>query len=232
LEGIWENGFIAIENYATSDYCDACIADFEEGRNKYPQFVHHSDDIRLFGLENAYPSIRQFYEDPFLLKIANLYPNKIVQQVFTLVNKVNANVTAYGSGGCWHKDWFFHEIKAMLYLCDVTEENGPFELIKGSHRLNWIVKDIKTGGMKFKQNRLENEVDAIIQKHPDRHIVCTGKKGTLLLFDTSIIHRGKPLKSGSRYAMTNYYSDINIMKKVDYYKYMSPVITPKDIEKS
>ena len=32
-----------------------------------------------------------------------------------------------------------------------------------------------------------------------------GKAGTLLLVNTTGIHRGRPLKAGSRYALTNYY---------------------------
>ena len=36
-------------------------------------------------------------------------------------------------------------------------------------------------------------------------ITLTGKAGTLILFDGSLIHRGKPVLEGKRYALTNYY---------------------------
>ena len=33
----------------------------------------------------------------------------------------------------------------------------------------------------------------------------TAKAGTLILVDTSYLHRGKPLENNSRYALTNYF---------------------------
>ena len=33
----------------------------------------------------------------------------------------------------------------------------------------------------------------------------TAKAGTLILFDSSTIHRGAPITAGTRYALTNYY---------------------------
>ena len=38
-----------------------------------------------------------------------------------------------------------------------------------------------------------------------RKKIITGKAGTLIIVDTSLIHRGRPLKNGKRYALTNYY---------------------------
>ena len=37
----------------------------------------------------------------------------------------------------------------------------------------------------------------------------TGKAGTLVMFNTNAIHRGKPVKGGVRYALTNYYNFIS-----------------------
>ena len=39
----------------------------------------------------------------------------------------------------------------------------------------------------------------------EKKITLTGKAGTLILFDGSLIHRGKPILDGKRYALTNYY---------------------------
>ena len=39
----------------------------------------------------------------------------------------------------------------------------------------------------------------------EKKITLTGKAGTLILFDGSLIHRGKPVLEGKRYALTNYY---------------------------
>ncbi len=52
---------------------------------------------------------------------------------------------------------------------------------------------------------LQEKVDKIIENDPDRLKTLTGKAGTLVLVDTSIIHRGIPVKNGIRYALTNYF---------------------------
>ena len=41
-----------------------------------------------------------------------------------------------------------------------------------------------------------------------------GSAGTLILVDTSLIHRGLPLKSSIRYSITNYYSPEDIKKNL------------------
>jgi len=49
-----------------------------------------------------------------------------------------------------------------------------------------------------------NEIKKILKKNNSTSIKITGKAGTLILVDTSLIHRGNPLKHGTRYALTNY----------------------------
>lgn len=43
-----------------------------------------------------------------------------------------------------------------------------------------------------------------MKKKNVKKITLLGKKGTLLLLDTSLIHRGSPLRMSERYALTNY----------------------------
>jgi len=228
LSDIWENGFTVIENYKAPEFCDTCIQDFEKGREKFPTFVQRKDDIRLYGLEHYSSAVRSFFDDPFIYNLAKLYTRKKIERVFSLVNKVE-KVGEFGSGGGWHRDWFFHELKALLYLNDVDNSKGPFELLKGSHRLKWMMKDIQTGRLSFNQNRLDENINPILKKYPERHVSLTGKKGTLVIFDVTTIHRGAPLKGDCRYAITMQYSDKKISEKVDYYQYMAPVLTEKDV---
>ena len=40
-----------------------------------------------------------------------------------------------GSGDGWHMDSpFSNQFKAMCYLSDVRSVNGPFQILKGSHK--------------------------------------------------------------------------------------------------
>lgn len=49
------------------------------------------------------------------------------------------------------------------------------------------------------------QVKEILKKKPDDLTTLPGKKGTLILVNTAMIHRGKPLLENNRYALTNYY---------------------------
>ena len=71
--------------------------------------------------------------------------------------------------------------------------------------------------MKLKVSVLHSRIeDKSISLLDQRRIeTIKGKAGTLILVDTSLIHRGKPLVNGCRYALTNYYYpyyQINSMK--------------------
>ena len=111
-----------------------------------------------------------------------------------------------GSGEGWHRDAFMRQFKAILYLSDVGPDNGPFQFVKDSYRPRQVLRDIWKGGLRYMQNRLsEPEVERILMGSPDRLCTYTAKAGTLILVDTSSIHRGMPIENGTRYALTNYY---------------------------
>jgi len=94
----------------------------------------------------------------------------------------------------------------MVYLSDVDEKNGCFEILEGSHKLSNIITDIKIAKFKFNQNRIsENQIERLLNKKKYRGTKLVGKAGTLVLFNTSAIHRGHPLIEGERVALTTYY---------------------------
>ena len=60
--------------------------------------------------------------------------------------------------------------------------------------------------MNLKINVLNTRIENTVKLLDNNRIkTLEGKAGTLILVDTSMIHRGKPLNHGSRYAITNYY---------------------------
>ena len=50
-----------------------------------------------------------------------------------------------------------------------------------------------------------DQVTNILIKKPDALVTLSAKKGTLILVNTAMIHRGKPLIENARYALTSYY---------------------------
>jgi hypothetical protein len=89
----------------------------------------------------------------------------------------------------WHRDkedW--RMIKVALYLNDVDEFGGPFQIVKPDVN-NWLVKNLS----QYKGlNHLELQ-KLLDKEFPDLLTSCIGKAGTIIFTDTSLFyHRGKP----------------------------------------
>lgn len=110
-----------------------------------------------------------------------------------------------GSGGGWHRDTVYgKQLKLIVYCSDVSEYNGPFQYINGSHRwYNKILISILL--MKNPRSFRYSEKDiARLKKYGYKITECSAKAGTVILADTTGLHRGKPIVKGSRLALTVY----------------------------
>jgi hypothetical protein len=226
---IHKNGFALIPDFFDADLCNACIDDMDSMFETHPEFVHKKEDLRIFGAEELSDNIKIFSNYSLLDNLANGYNGVPTVCGFTLAGKINSAPQEYGSGGPWHRDSFFRQFKSMIYLSDVGEQNGPFQLISNSHIPKIKVEDKK----KFKLDEMQalfnqDLVTKILEDDPNRLKTITGKAGTALIVDTSIIHRGMPLKNGNRYALTNYYFEKTQINQhlVDHF---SPLASPKKV---
>jgi hypothetical protein len=203
-----EEGYTVVEGYFSPQACDRCIEDLERILRDQPQFVQRYSDLRVLGAEELSPAIGSFWGDPFLLAIANHYIARVTVNAFTMANKVEAKPGSRGSGEGWHKDSSFRQFKAFVYLNDVTEENGPLQVVARSHRLGGYVDDMRAGGLRFRHLRISDEQMAkVLARDPSRLRTLAAKRGSLILADTAVIHRGRPPIAGIRYALTNYYME-------------------------
>lgn len=99
-------------------------------------------------------------------------------------------------------------LKFLVYLDDVDEDNGPFEAIPGTHRQGRAVREhewLRTDSYNEVRNRIfehfsEEFFYAMFgdfkQSLAMRRATFTGPAGTLVVFDTDVIHRGGPLRPG------------------------------------
>lgn len=114
-------------------------------------------------------------------------------------------------------------------MTDVTSDNGPFELLPRSHHLRSVLIGIKKGGLKYMQNRISDaEVCRLEELLSTPRKTFTEKAGTLVLFNSSSIHRGRPIQLGERFALTNYYVPVSRDLR-DVRKQFSPVLIATDV---
>jgi hypothetical protein len=210
LQEVERDGVAIIENYWTAEQCAQAISEVENAIETYPEAVRKfsaDSDYRMFGIEMVGPMAMKFHDDEYLRMFGEVAGNRGLYNFATLGARIRATAENRGSGDGWHRDAFGYQFKAIVYLSDVASENGPFEYLIGSHK-NWrVFADSALGRLPGPpQSRIE---DSLIQKSlasgRAQSRQFTAKAGTVVLVNTAGVHRGMPLKSGSRYALTNYY---------------------------
>ncbi len=216
-----ERGYAVFENYFSAAQCEIIRQEINRilvDKKDFVQTDKHDADHRLFGGNNASKSINDlFWNDNFLNAIRDCYyeHNDIVG--CTLAARIDAKKENLGSGGGWHRDMIFgRQLKAIAYFSDVTLESGPFQFLDNSHKNSSILETIKQYNFGAFQNRFTNDdIEKLQNDSKYKSLTFAGKAGTLLLVDTTSIHRGMPIQTGSRYALTNYWFESNIPEHID-----------------
>ena len=208
LNEIYRHGYYKINNFWDLSKCQITIKVLDSLFEKqiYSFKDNLGSDTRLFGAENFDQNILEFSNDALFKNIISNFSNNPINFFCTMANKVKFKKNNLGSGMGWHRDGFYKSFKCMLYLNNVDENNGCFQIINKTNSYKDIVRDSSNYNINFRTDRLDNVVKKILAKEPNRLISIDGKAGCLIIFDTSLIHRGSPIKkNNTRYALTNYY---------------------------
>ena len=208
LADLRANGWHVAENYWDRKTCELAVAEIERLFREYPRFVRPNpkSDHRFFGAEALSSRIDQFGHAPVLAEVATLHNRIPTRLGMTLAARLTASGGNLGSGEGWHRDQFFCSTKAMLYLTDVGRDNGPFEMLQRSFECEDVCRDVRHARLGNMQYRIsERQVTRLLEKDAARLKTFCAPAGTLIVFNASSIHRGKPIASSVRYALTNYY---------------------------
>ena|SRR2546427_1063433 len=116
--------------------------------------------------------------------------------------------------GRWHIDSFRRQLKIFLFLTATTEASGPFEFVPGTQTRAFKLRMVCQGayfrpanawtGKRAYQQLQDAQIGRLIAAgYGAMPIIC--KSGTVMVVDTSAIHRARPCREGSRYALTAYF---------------------------
>lgn len=148
-----------------------------------------------------------YYKEPALLRYADYW----------LSMPVPSTERNYSQN--WHRDPEDQRIlKVFVYLNDVTEMNGAFEYVKGSHLTGPFNSIFPYDSDHPNNYPVEQELRSLI---PPEAFTCNeGKKGTVIICDTHGFHRGGYCKTGDRWLMTYMYNRASLIMsnqfKVDF----------------
>tara|TARA_S200000501_G_C20752942_1_gene712529 strand:+ start:183 stop:980 length:798 start_codon:yes stop_codon:yes gene_type:complete len=202
-----KNGYHIIQNFLNENDCKKIINEIDETIKIHSSKIWRdkkNSDNRIFGAEKISKNILSYFKNDFIKKIGENYCGFKLKNVMTMANKVIFSLENSGSGDGWHKDAYCRQFKSMIYLNDVKDTNGPFQLVKNSNSFFNAIKTSINLNKTYPNTRFTNEDVKKISQSKNLQTL-TGKAGSLIFFDPSLIHRGAPLLSSERYAITNYY---------------------------
>lgn len=164
-------------------------------------------DQRVYFANDLDSDLKAFYDNQVIREVLRAYTGTSKPNGMLLASRIEYKENNQGSGGGWHRDSpFTHQFKAICYLNDVDEMNGPFQYIKKSQRkwysiTSYLKKIFKPGIFRFS----EQDIKLYSKEQKQKITSVIGKEGSLVFADTKGIHRGKPLKSGFRYVLFCYF---------------------------
>lgn len=202
-----KTGLVKIDNFFSKSECDLIASEISTVSSLDFKSSAHESDLRLFNAEKSISSLQNFYANRMILNIGCCYLGIPIRNSGTMANIVPSGSSEYGSGGSWHRDSNFPQFKALLYLSDVDQvEDGAFQYIQGSNRFAHIFYESLRSKRSISNTRWTSE--ELAKNYTEFPSSVIGKAGTLVLFDTSLLHRGAPNTNGfrkMRIAITNYY---------------------------
>lgn len=210
-------GYVVHENFLSSQECDSLVSDFDSLMIDEKIQIWSDElgsDKRIFGINNLSKNFENLYENKYIQNCCKKYLNKKNIVGFGMCGKIVYRPGNLGSGQGWHRDTpHRHQFKAIVYLTDVNEQNGPFQYIQGSHRtinvlLASFAKILPLGSYRYHDAQINKYLFKFSKEQP--LITFTARKGTLLLVDTKGIHRGHPLEKDYRYAYFSYFWESKI----------------------
>jgi hypothetical protein len=182
------------------------LAHNEERNRRYVTGGGRSDDY-LIKLHREGPTLE--LEDPLLLvgldpallDVVNSYLGLFAKLIYTdMWHTVPASSERRIGSQRWHRDYDdMPMVKAYLYLADVLPEAGAMEYVRGSHA-GGRYADLYPWRQSVSRYAPDRAVEGRVPGS-DR-VVAAGPAGTLVLCDTSGLHRGGPAIAGKRVLAT------------------------------
>ncbi len=210
----WANGYLVVEDAVAAEQLAALQADFaewvEESRKHREPYGDTLDGRPRFDLEPGHsvdkPGLRRvnapvevsdaYYDAMANSRMTDCVADLIGPNVKLHHTKINSKLPGGHTQVKWHQDFPFtpHSnddvVTALLMVDEVTEENGPLEVLPGSHRgtIHGLWHDgVFTGAVS----------DDVADDCQTKAVTCVGPAGSVCLMHTRLLHGSAPNKSSA-----------------------------------
>jgi ectoine hydroxylase-related dioxygenase (phytanoyl-CoA dioxygenase family) len=212
IDTFWRDGVLTVENAVTPEQLAGLKRDFDgwvdESRDQSAPYGEAIDGRPRFDLQPGHtsdkPALRRvqaptevssaYYDAMAASRMAEMVADLIGPDVKLHHTKINSKLPGAATEVKWHQDFPFTPhtnsdvITALLMVDEVTPENGPLEVVPGSHTgtLHSIWQDgVFTGA-------IEGETAADMQANSVQSI---GPAGSVCLMHTRLAHGSAPNRS-------------------------------------
>ena len=229
LHALRRDGAVNLGQLFSSEQCAQWATHLKKLIDSHPEHLKTYDDQtdrRFYGVNEITSAFDDFVTHQQIGDIRDTYLGPL-KSGFLLGAHIHSGPNNTGSGGGWHRDSLVHaQIKAIVYLTETTADNGPFQYIRGSHRNYATLWAAGKLDQSYRQDRYDTaDYISVFDEDPNL-LEFAGPAGTVILTDTSGIHRGKPLVEGERCALTHYLFHAHHTKP-EYAKFPRPSRLPE-----
>lgn len=209
IDRFWRDGVLVVENAVSPEQLAALTAQFddwvEESRGHDEGYGETVDGRPRFDLEQGHcadkPALRRVnspaeasaaYDDAMRNSaMTDCIADLIGPDVKFHHSKINSKLPGARTEVKYHQDFPFtphsndNVITALLMVDEVTEQNGPLEVVPGSHK--GPIHGLWHGGKFTGAVAPDVERDAI-----SKAVKCTGPAGAVCLMHTRLLHGSAP----------------------------------------
>lgn len=214
-QSLKKNGLYVIDKVYDQTFCHDAITFMDTYQQDDIDWHYANTETRIWNAEKKSPLLAQFYQACNLVMTRLLQKEVAASTLLAIRNKALDPADVSLTKGRWHLDAFSKQLKIFLFLTDTTEESGPFEFLPKTHTKFFKYRTLLKGiyikpsnlwsGGKRAYQKLDDEWIEKLKKKGFESTSFLCKAGTVVIVDTSAIHRAKPCISNVRYALTAYY---------------------------
>lgn len=210
-------GYSTLDVRLSEEYLKAIIQQMDDiCANKDDLEVNYGgSEHRLWHAHKFMPAAEEFrqFSNAVIPKLEGGMPE--AHNILSIRNKALDDDKTGLRKGRWHLDSFNKQLKIFVFLQDVSSDDGPFELIPRTQKMPTKIKHaiqaryfrikdfIQRTGKRGYQHIDDSFIGYVERQYPTK--VFTVPAGTILVADTSAIHRAHPVNGGERYAFTSYH---------------------------
>lgn len=206
-------GFAILKSHATSEACEHIKGFIDKYPATYAEINYGGTEKRIWNSQHMDPVILAFgaLSDQLIGTVFNAHV-----QVKTVLSYSNYPIPDDDQliAGRWHLDSLRTQYKLFCFLTRTEEQTGPLEVVPGSHRAAFKFWSLTSGqylsfaNLGTDKRRYQQLDDRWVEAQcrmagGAMPFLC--EAGTMILVDTSAIHRARPCLKGHRYALCAYY---------------------------